>query len=77
MRETLLAGPALHRGHYRRDAVEALVASAGAADKKASQRLFCLLLLERWQRIFVDGAAAADVRLLARRLRPEPPAAQT
>jgi hypothetical protein len=30
------------------------VDSAGREGKKASQRLFCLLLLEKWQRLWVD-----------------------
>jgi asparagine synthase (glutamine-hydrolysing) len=56
--ETLLDGRALARGQYRADAVERLILEAGGeAGKKSSQRLFCLLLLERWQRIFVDGEA--------------------
>ena len=58
VRETLLDGRALARGQYRADAVERLILEAGgAAGKKSSQRLFCLLLLERWQRLFVDGEA--------------------
>jgi asparagine synthase (glutamine-hydrolysing) len=58
VRETLLDGRALARGQYRADAVERLILEAGGeAGKKSSQRLFCLLLLERWQRLFVDGEA--------------------
>jgi len=64
VRETLLDGRTLARGQYRPEAVSRLVASAAARDKKASQCLFSLLLLERWQRLFVDGDAPG--------LRPEP-----
>ncbi|MFL5780173.1 MAG: asparagine synthase-related protein, partial [Thermoleophilaceae bacterium] len=43
------------RGLYRESAVTELVAAAGQDGKKASQRLFCLLLLELWQRHYVDA----------------------
>jgi asparagine synthase (glutamine-hydrolysing) len=55
VRDTLLDGPALTRGMYRREAVLDLVERAQLDDKKASQRLFSLLALERWMLIFVDG----------------------
>ena len=70
VRETLLDGRALARGQYRADAVERLILEAGgAAGKKSSQRLFCLLLLERWQRLFVDGEAPGALRRRAARAR--------
>ena len=53
--DTLLDGRASARGQYHDEAVRSLVEQARADDKKASQRLFCLVLLERWQRLFVDG----------------------
>ncbi len=56
VQETLLDGRTLARGQYRPEAVRRLIA-AGPHDKKASQCLFSLLLLERWQRLFVDGDA--------------------
>ena len=59
VRETLLDGPALGRGMYRPEAVLELVERAKLDDKKASQRLFALLALERWMQIFVDGKAMA------------------
>jgi asparagine synthase (glutamine-hydrolysing) len=62
VRETLLDGRALTRGQVREPAVRALVARAGQGDKKAHQRLFCLLLLERWQRLWVDAPAAPAPR---------------
>ena len=55
VRETLLDGPALERGMYERQAVLDLVERARLDDKKASQRLFSLLALERWMLMFVDG----------------------
>jgi asparagine synthase (glutamine-hydrolysing) len=55
VRETLLDGRAQARGQYRPGALEALVAESGMGNKKVSQRLFSVLLLERWQRLFVDG----------------------
>ena len=70
VRETLLEGPALDRGMYQRQAVLDLVERAKLDDKKASQRLFSLLALERWMLMFVDGSltpasssAAAPVEL--------------
>lgn len=55
VRETLLQGRALDRGIYRREAVLDLVERAKLQDKKAGQRLFSLLALERWMLMFVDG----------------------
>jgi asparagine synthase (glutamine-hydrolysing) len=55
VRDTLLDGRALARGQYRPEALHALAAQAGRPDKKLSQRLFSVMLLERWQRLFVDG----------------------
>jgi len=59
VRETLLEGPALERGMYNRAEVLNLVERAKLDDKKASQRLFSLLALERWMLMFVDREAAA------------------
>jgi asparagine synthase (glutamine-hydrolysing) len=57
--DTLLDPRALAREQYDPAAVRALLATAGADGKKSDQRLFCLMLLERWQQLFVDGDAAA------------------
>ncbi len=57
--ETLRDPRALARGQYDRRAVGALLAAAGSEGKKHDQRLFCLMLLERWQQLFVDGDWAA------------------
>jgi asparagine synthase (glutamine-hydrolysing) len=59
VRETLLEGAALTRGMYRREALLDLVERAKLEDKKASQRLFAVLALERWLQIFVDRTALA------------------
>ncbi len=58
--DTLLDPHALARGQYDATAVRALLTDAGAAGKKADQRLFCLMLLERWQQLFVDGARSVE-----------------
>jgi asparagine synthase (glutamine-hydrolysing) len=55
--DTLLDPRALARGQYDAAAVRSLLAGAGANGKKSDQRLFCLMLLERWQQLFVDGEA--------------------
>ncbi|MCW3015524.1 MAG: Asparagine synthetase [Solirubrobacterales bacterium] len=59
--ETLLDGRVQARGQYQADAVAQLVQHAALDDKKAAQRLFSLVLLERWQRLFVDGETVAGV----------------
>jgi asparagine synthase (glutamine-hydrolysing) len=58
--DTLLDPRALARDQYDPAAVRALLASAGADGKKSDQRLFCLMLLERWQQLFVDGDGPAQ-----------------
>jgi asparagine synthase (glutamine-hydrolysing) len=55
--DTLLDSRALARGQYDAAAVRGLLAGAGTDGKKSDQRLFCLMLLERWQQLFVDGDA--------------------
>jgi asparagine synthase (glutamine-hydrolysing) len=57
--DTLLDDRAMARGQFQPEAVRELVASARSSDTKANQRLFCLVLLERWQRLFADQPAAA------------------
>jgi asparagine synthase (glutamine-hydrolysing) len=47
------------RGLFRAEAVEQLAAASGEQGIKASQRLFCLLMLEKWHRTFVDSDAPA------------------
>ncbi len=63
--DTLLDPRALARDQYDATAVRGLLAGAGANGKKSDQRLFCLMLLERWQQLFVDGDAATVERVPA------------
>jgi asparagine synthase (glutamine-hydrolysing) len=55
--ETLLDDRTRTRGLFRPEEVERLLGQAGGEGKKASQRLFCLFLLERWMRRWVDADA--------------------
>lgn len=57
--DTLQDPRALARGQYDAAAVQGLLAAAGEDGKKNDQRLFCLMLLERWQQLFVDGDGPA------------------
>jgi asparagine synthase (glutamine-hydrolysing) len=61
IRGTILGPRALARGHFDRRALSELVAEheAGAADH--ADRLWLLLNLELWQRIFLDGEDPASV----------------
>jgi asparagine synthase (glutamine-hydrolysing) len=59
LEETLLDPRTTERGLYRGAEVERLLRVAGEGDIKADQRLFCLFLLERWIREWVDSAAPA------------------
>ena len=58
--DTLLDERTLARGQFRPGAIRELVERVRADDKKANQRLFSILLLERWQRLFVDSDAVSD-----------------
>ncbi len=55
MRDVLQDSRARERGLFRPDAVSGLIGSAGAGGKKADQRVFCMLLLELWNRFYVDA----------------------
>jgi asparagine synthase (glutamine-hydrolysing) len=57
--DTLLDERAAARGQFDPDTVRRLVAQAGDGGKKPAQVLFSLLLLEKWQRLFVDGDGRA------------------
>ena len=57
LEETLLDPHTAERGLYRTAEVERLLRTAGEGSIKADQRLFCLFLLERWIREWVDPAA--------------------
>ncbi len=57
LEQTLLDPRTAERGFYRQDEVRRLLQVAGSGDIKADQRLFCLFLLERWMREWVDAPA--------------------
>jgi asparagine synthase (glutamine-hydrolysing) len=57
LEETLLDPRTAERGLYRENEVRRLLQVAGSGDIKADQRLFCLFLLERWMREWVDAPA--------------------
>ena len=57
VRDSLLDAQATGRGLYRDEAVRKLVVQEDLSNKKTSQRLFCLLALERWQRMFIDKSS--------------------
>ncbi len=59
LEQTLLDPRTAERGLYREDEVRRLLQVAGSGDIKADQRLFCLFLLERWMREWVDAPAPA------------------
>ncbi|HEX3042652.1 MAG TPA: asparagine synthase (glutamine-hydrolyzing) [Solirubrobacterales bacterium] len=59
LEQTLLDPRTAERGLYRRPEVERLLQASGGGDIKADQRLFCLFLLERWMREWVDAPAPA------------------
>jgi asparagine synthase (glutamine-hydrolysing) len=63
--DVLLDERTRERGQFQEPALRTLLAGAGEEGKKASQRLFCALLLEQWQRMWVDPDGAG--RRLARR----------
>jgi asparagine synthase (glutamine-hydrolysing) len=52
--DTLLDARTRERGQLRVDSLEGMVRDAGEDGKKASQILFSALLLEQWQRYWVD-----------------------
>jgi asparagine synthetase B (glutamine-hydrolysing) len=60
--ETLRDPRVAARGLYRQGEVDHLLQIAGEGGKKADQRLFCLFLLERWMRDWVDRPAAPTAR---------------
>jgi len=63
LEQTLLDPATRARGLYREDEVQRLLRSSGEGDIKVDQRLFCLFLLERWQRQWVDAPAKKSAAL--------------
>ncbi len=62
LEETLLDPRTAERGLYRSSEVRRLLAAAGGGDIKADERLFCVFLLERWMRDWVDAPVSAPAR---------------
>jgi len=65
VRDVLLDERARSRGQLRLPAVARLIDGAGHLGIKADQQLLCLLLLEEWQRLFVDADSYAATRTAA------------
>jgi len=57
--DLLLGERARQRGQLRPDAVARLLAEHAAGKQDHGHRLWCLLVLELWQRTWIDGGAAA------------------
>jgi asparagine synthase (glutamine-hydrolysing) len=53
--EVLLDARTAARGQFRPEALKELIGDAGEGGKKSDQLLFCALLLEQWQRFYVDA----------------------
>ena len=67
-RDVLLDGTARERGQLHRPAVERLLAEHAQGQADHGHRLWCLLMLELWQRHHVDAASRpADAALAAAR----------
>jgi asparagine synthase (glutamine-hydrolysing) len=58
VRDLLLEPRTLDRGLYRPEAIKALLDPRGATWFRKDQTLLALILLEKWQRLFIDGDAA-------------------
>ena len=61
--EYVLGERALARGLFAADGLRALVGSHVRGEQNHSERLWSLVNLEVWQRIFLDGESPADIRL--------------
>jgi asparagine synthase (glutamine-hydrolysing) len=59
--DVLLDGRARSRGHFRPAAVERLLADHAAGRADHGHRLWCLLMLELWQRTHVDAPVLASL----------------
>jgi asparagine synthase (glutamine-hydrolysing) len=64
-RDLLLDGRAHGRGWFRADTVERLVREHDAGDADHGHRLWCLVMLELWQRLYVDSPAPPPTPLEA------------
>jgi asparagine synthase (glutamine-hydrolysing) len=61
VRSTILGPRALARGLFDPAILERLVAEHEAGTGNHADRLWCLLNLELWQRIFLDGEEPAEI----------------
>jgi asparagine synthase (glutamine-hydrolysing) len=60
VREVMLDSRTRDRGQLDPATLEALISDAGESGRKNAQVVFCALMLELWQRLWVDGDAAAS-----------------
>ncbi len=60
VRDVMLDPRTRNRGQLDPATLEALISDAGESGRKNAQVLFCALMLELWQRLWVDGDAAAS-----------------
>ncbi|HLJ02158.1 MAG TPA: asparagine synthase (glutamine-hydrolyzing) [Solirubrobacteraceae bacterium] len=63
VREVLLDSRTRARGQFEPAMIESMVSDAGAAGRKRAQVLFAALMLELWQRLWVDGDIAGRLRV--------------
>lgn len=61
--EFVLGPRAMQRGLFEPAAMRALVGDHDAGTARNGQRLWSLINLELWHRIFLDGESPADVRI--------------
>jgi len=57
-RDILLSKEARERGYFRRDVIENLIDKHATGQEDNAYKLWCLLLLELWQRKFIDPPQA-------------------
>jgi asparagine synthase (glutamine-hydrolysing) len=60
VRDVMLDQRTRDRGQLDPATLEALISDAGESGRKNAQVLFCALMLELWQRLWVDGDAATS-----------------
>jgi asparagine synthase (glutamine-hydrolysing) len=72
LNERLLDPVSLNRGYFRPEAIRQLLAQHQSGDWDHGQRLWSLLCLELWHRMFIDPAEPPDSAPPAPTHRPEP-----
>ncbi len=63
-RDVLLDARARQRGYFRPAAVERLLDEHLRGDRSDESRLWALLMLELWHRMFIDGPCPAEAPLV-------------